>query len=188
MRARASLLIGCVMAAAACGSDGDAGGDDDGGDDSSGPVDGYCDAVDGWSSARAAAEDEVLELVNQHRAAGADCGSEGSFGPTDPLTMDPALRCAARVHTQDMAERDFFDHTNPDGEAPWDRMESAGYSWAGAGENIAGGSSTAADAVAQWMGSAGHCANIMSPDYVDIGVGYVDDARLWTQVFGVPSR
>jgi uncharacterized protein YkwD len=67
-------------------------------------------------------------------------------------------------------------------------MESAGYSWASAGENIAGGSATAEDAVAQWMGSDGHCANIMSPDYVDIGVGYVDDARLWTQVFGVPSR
>lgn len=175
------------MAVAACGSDGDAGGDDDGGDDTSGPVDGYCDAVDGWSGARAAAEDEVLELVNQHRAEGATCGAR-TFGPTDPLTMDPALRCAARVHTQDMADREFFDHTNPDGEAPWDRMESAGYSWSNAGENIAGGSSTAAGVVQQWMDSPGHCENIMSPDFVDIGIGYVDDARLWTQVFGVPSR
>jgi uncharacterized protein YkwD len=174
--------------AAACGGgdDGDDGGADDGGDDIGGGN--YCGPVASWSEVRAAAEEEVVEIVNQRRAQGADCGQEGSFGPAEPLTMDPALRCAARVHTKDMADNGFFDHTNPADEAPWDRMERAGYSWSRAGENIAGGATTAEDVVEQWMGSDGHCANIMSPDFVHIGVGYVDDARLWTQDFGAPSR
>jgi uncharacterized protein YkwD len=188
MRAGSTFLIGLVVAVAACGGgdDGDDSGEDDGGVDVGGGD--YCGPVASWSAERAAAEDEVLVIVNQRRAQGADCGAEGSFGPAEPLTMNPALRCAARVHTKDMADNDYFDHKNPAGEEPWDRMQRAGYSWSRAGENIAGGATSAAAVVDQWMDSDGHCANIMSPAFVHIGVGYVDDARLWTQVFGAPSR
>ena len=129
---------------------------------------------------------KIVTLVNQHRAAGATCGAT-AMPAVGPLTADPALRCAARVHTKDMATRNFFDHTNPDGDAPWDRMVMAGYMWSKAGENIAGGGTTAESTMDQWMNSPGHCGNIMDGDYVHIGVGHVESDMLWTQVFGAPQ-
>lgn len=152
------------------------------------PDNAYCVPVGDWDPGWAQLELDVLELVNQARAAGADCHSKGVFAATGPLTMDPALRCAARKHSADMAARDFFDHTNPDGETPWDRMAMAGYGdYSNAGENIAAGSPDAQGTMNQWLGSDGHCANIMSPNFTDIGVGYSPGGQyghLWTQDFG----
>jgi len=148
---------------------------------------GYCAADDDWMGSWATLEDEVLTIVNQKRSQGANCGSEGSFGAAGPLTMDSLLRCAARLHSQDMVDRAFFDHTNPDGESPWDRIEKTGYgAYQNAGENIAAGSPTAAGVVDQWMNSDGHCANIMNPAFNQIGVGYYPGGQyghVWTQVF-----
>ncbi|MBZ5713624.1 CAP domain-containing protein [Nannocystis pusilla] len=148
----------------------------------------YCEPANGWDPAWKQLEEDILAAVNQVRAQGANCGGKGDFGPAGPLTMDPALRCAARMHSKDMNDRDFFDHTNPDGEPPWDRMGKAGYgNYSNAGENIAGGSPDAAGTMDQWMNSDGHCANIMNPDFEHIGVGYYPGGQwghLWTQVFG----
>lgn len=159
------------------------GGDDAAAIDPSVPDTPYCSPVAGFTST--ALEDEILTIVNQHRAAGASCGGQAQPA-VPPLTMAPTLRCAARVHTKDMFDRGYFDHTNPEGQAPWDRMELAGYAWRAAGENIAGGNSTAAATMGQWMNSTGHCMNIMNGDFVDIGVGHVEAGALWTQVFGAP--
>ncbi|MEZ4383028.1 MAG: CAP domain-containing protein [Nannocystaceae bacterium] len=149
----------------------------------------YCDDVADWDEAAAASEEEVLELVNQRRAAGASCGGAGSFAPAPALTMNASLRCAARKHSQDMVDRDYFAHTSPDGGSPADRIAAAEYSYSTWGENIAGGSATAAGVVDQWMGSDGHCSNIMSPAFTELGVGYVAGGaygHTWTQVFGAP--
>lgn len=152
------------------------------------PDNAYCVAVGDWDPAWAQLELDVLAIVNQVRAKGADCHSKGVFAATGPLTMNPALRCAARNHSADMAARDFFDHTNPDGETPWDRMGKAGYgAYSNAGENIAAGSPDAQGTMEQWLGSDGHCANIMNPNFQEIGVGYSTGGQyghLWTQVFG----
>ncbi|MBA3546235.1 MAG: CAP domain-containing protein [Nannocystis sp.] len=152
------------------------------------PDNGYCVGVGNWDPAWAQLELDVLALVNEVRAQGVDCHSKGVFAATGPLKMDPALRCAARKHSADMAARDFFNHTNPDGESPWDRMGKAGYGgYSNAGENIAAGSPGAQGTMDQWLGSDGHCANIMSPGFQDIGVGYSTGGQyghLWTQVFG----
>src|SRR5690606_32923140 len=105
----------------------------------------YCGPAAMWDPQWSQLELDVLALVNEFRAQGANCGAEGNFGPTGPLTMDPALRCAARMHSKDMSDRDFFSHTNPDGESPWDRMGKTGYGgYKAAGENIAAGSPNAA--------------------------------------------
>jgi hypothetical protein len=62
---------------------------------------GYCDGVSTWSPTWEGYENQVLTLVNQKRAAGASCG--GVYKPPAPaLTLDTRLRCAARVHSQDM--------------------------------------------------------------------------------------
>ena len=67
-------------------------------------------------------------------------------------------------------------------------MINAGYDFFAAGENIAGGYYTPADVMDGWMQSDGHCANIMSTSFTEIGLGYHpgggDYTRLWTQVFG----
>ena len=153
------------------------------------PDNAYCMSVADWEPGFTELENEILQIVNQHRAEGANCGSAGSFGPAGPLTMNPALRCAARVHSQDMVDRNFFDHTNPSGESPFQRMGQAGYNYSTAGENIAAGNSTAAATMQQWMDSDGHCGNIMNPSFTEIGVGYYPGGQyghVWTQTFGAP--
>lgn len=149
------------------------------------PIVAYCDPVADWPELSIANEDETLVLVNQARSRGASCGSEGSFVPAPPLQMDGALRCAARVHSKDMSDRGFFDHTTPDGQTPWQRMEQAGYLFRAAGENIAQGYSSPENVVTGWMNSDGHCSNIMNPDFTEVGAGYYQ-GDYWTLVFAVP--
>jgi uncharacterized protein YkwD len=134
-------------------------------------------------------EDEVLELVNERRAAGATCGGTW-FPPVSALTMNENLRAAARGHSQDMATNNYFSHTSLDGRTFDQRMRDAGYDgpfpW---GENIAAGRSTPESVMGSWMGSSGHCANIMKAGFRVIGVGYAfregsQYRHYWTQDFG----
>ncbi|MBT8493211.1 MAG: CAP domain-containing protein [Deltaproteobacteria bacterium] len=164
----------------ACGG----GGDDDGGFNNEISTAAYCDPANGWPESAVEMERQLVILVNDQRAAGAACGGQDR-PPVPALSTSPELMCAARVHTLDMAERGYFSHTTQgSGEEPWDRMEMAGYSWAAAGENIAGGGSTPEATMDQWMNSPGHCNNIMSGDFTEIGVGH--HGSLWTQVFARP--
>lgn len=145
----------------------------------------YCEAVADWDAEWTAFENAVLDLVNQQRAAGADCGSGGSFVPANPLTMNPALRCAARNHSLDMAARDYFNHYSPEGEGPGERFNLAEYQGSTWGENIAWGYASPDAVVAGWMSSSGHCANIMNANFTEMGVGYYEGS-IWTQTFGRP--
>lgn len=170
------------------GSGGTSGNAGSGGTSGSGevPDEEYCAPTEGWNAEYAALEAEIVVIVNRYRAEGANCGGE-EMPPVGPLSMDPNLQCAARVHSMDMAERDFFDHDNPDGDGPDDRMEAAGYEGRGWGENIAAGNSTAEETMEQWMNSPGHCSNIMNDGFTLIGVGYYPGGEydhLWTQTFG----
>jgi uncharacterized protein YkwD len=158
-----TILLAALLAAPAAGCE------DDG---SQVPEGAYCDPVASWPAERQAWESRMLERFNQARAVGATCGEEGYFGPAGPLTMDPSLRCASRVHSMDMHDRNFFDHTNPDGESPWDRFARAGWTGSGGGENIIAGHGSADNAFDGWMASDGHCANIMSPSFNRVGIGW----------------
>ncbi|MBF5044841.1 matrixin family metalloprotease [Aggregicoccus sp. 17bor-14] len=136
----------------------------------------------------AAFEDRVLELVNQARAAGATCGTT-AYAPAPALALDARLRTAARLHSQDMADQNYFSHTSLDGRSPGDRMAAAGYTGGTWGENIAAGQTTPESVMQGWMASAGHCTNIMNPNYRLIGVGYGANSAstyrvYWTQDFG----
>ncbi|MGW2048463.1 sigma-70 family RNA polymerase sigma factor [Streptomyces sp. NPDC001858] len=121
-------------------------------------------------------ESQVIALVNQERAT-AGCGA---------LTADSLLRKAAQGHSDDMAARDFFDHTDPDGADPGQRITAAGYRWSTYGENIAKGQQTAESVMTSWMNSEGHRANILNCDFKNIGVGIHDGdgGPWWTQNFG----
>ncbi|CAM5700699.1 CAP domain-containing protein OS=Streptomyces alboniger OX=132473 GN=CP975_25745 PE=4 SV=1 [Streptomyces alboniger] len=126
-------------------------------------------------SAESAAETAVLTLVNEERAK-AGCR---------PVTADSGLAALADRFSTDMAERDFFDHTDPDGATPWDRAEKAGITDLG-GENIARGQANARSVMDAWMNSSGHRANILNCDYKTLGVGvhFGPGGPWWTQDFG----
>lgn len=127
-------------------------------------------------SADAALAAEVVRLVNVERAK-VGCSAVTSLAVLDRV---------ARTHSQDMADRGYFDHTSLDGRSPWDRLEGAGY-FDGSGENIAAGQSSAASVMGSWMNSSGHRANILNCDSTTIGVGIGHGGSYgiyWTQVFG----
>ncbi|MFH8342063.1 sigma-70 family RNA polymerase sigma factor [Streptomyces sp. AM6-12] len=119
---------------------------------------------------------QVIALVNQQRAS-AGCS---------PLTEDPQLQQAAQAHSDDMAARHFFDHVNPDGADPGQRITAAGYRWSTYGENIAMGQQTPASVMDAWMNSPGHRANILNCAFKNIGVGVHKGTGgpWWTQDFG----
>lgn len=134
---------------------------------------------------------EILALVNATRARPRTCGDR-AFGPAGPLGWNPLLGQAAFAHSDDMAQRHYFSHQQPDGTVPADRATRAGYRWRVVGENIASGQRTPAEAMAAWLDSPGHCANIMNPKFSEMGAAYAinpgNDNRTayWTQVFGAP--
>jgi uncharacterized protein YkwD len=143
----------------------------------------HCDAQADWNASWEAYEDEVLQLVNDNRAAGATCGAD-TFGPAGPVVAEEQLRCAARLHSRDMAIRMFFDHNNPDGLDPWARVDLTEYTGNAWGENIAQGQQDPESVMSDWMNSSGHCSNIMNPDTTELGVGHYGDGHYWTQVMG----
>ncbi len=122
-------------------------------------------------------ESEVFKLVNQERIkAGLDL-----------LSNDTRLTSSARKHSEDMAQQNFFSHRSLDGRTPGDRIKAEGYSGFTYGENIAAGFSTPESVMEAWMNSPGHRANILNPDFCDIGVGYAEGGNFrhyWTQNFG----
>lgn len=141
-----------------------------------------------WPAAWIALEREVLTLVNEVRASGASCGGE-PVPSTHPLVWDEQLALAARLHSLDMAEQDYFDHISLDGRTPGQRMQAAGYTGFGFSENIAVGSQTPRGVMQSWMSSPGHCRNIMSDRADELGVGYALEPdstwrHYWTQNFG----
>jgi uncharacterized protein YkwD len=134
--------------------------------------------------------EKVLSLVNAARGKPRKCGRT-SFQPVPPLKLSAMLNRAALIHSQDMAKNDFFEHQGSDGSKVGDRASRVGYRWRAVAENIAIGAETAEIVVDGWLKSPGHCMNIMSPDYSEMGVAYVTDPKskpgiYWTQVFGRP--
>lgn len=112
----------------------------------------------------------LLARINQARAAGASCGSAGRFAPAPALAWNARLAAAATAHTQDMVTNDFFAHTGSDGSTAAMRVDAAGYAWRSVGENIAGGPGSVGTVMDGWLASPGHCANLLSPAFTEVGV------------------
>jgi uncharacterized protein YkwD len=136
-------------------------------------------------------EADALRLVNQQRAAGASCGSRGSFAPAAALTWNAQLATAAYGHSRDMADNNYFSHDSLDGRTMADRINATGYAWSTIGENIAAGYGSVQSVVSGWMASDGHCANLMNPRFTELGLACArNDASqyriYWTQNLGRP--
>lgn len=134
---------------------------------------------------------EILDEVNAARALPRTCGAQ-RFAAAPPLRWNAALGEAALAHSADMATQRYFNHRGKDGSQAAERAQRAGYSWRRIGENIAFGQRSPREAVAGWLDSPGHCANIMNRDFTEMGAAYgVTPERhtgivYWTQVFGTP--
>ncbi|ABR46374.1 SCP-like extracellular protein [Alkaliphilus metalliredigens QYMF] len=86
------------------------------------------------------------------------------------LTWHEGAAVTALGHSKDMAVQNFFDHRNPQGEDPFDRMAAQGIMYRRAGENIAAGQQNSIFAHEGWMNSLGHRQAILG-DFNSLGVG-----------------
>jgi hypothetical protein len=87
-----------------------------------------------------------------------------------PLALNNKLATAAELKTEDMINKDYFEHTSPSGVTPWYWFKIAGYNFTYAGENLAM-DFFETDAVFQtWMNSPSHRDNILNPDFKEIGI------------------
>jgi uncharacterized protein YkwD len=119
---------------------------------------------------------QVLTLTNNER----------SKNGLKPLIWDDTLASLAEEHCEDMINRNFFAHDNPDGETPFDRMKKYGISYWSAGENIAAGQYSPEAVVESWMDSEGHKKNILNSDFTHLGVSVVKGGSYgiyWAQEF-----
>ena len=102
---------------------------------------------------------------------------------------NPAVESRAR----DMAARRTLSHTGGDGSSIGERVDREAYAWGALGENVSAGYRSVPDALAGWMRSPGHCANLMSTSFREVGVGAANvpgDTDGWyrAMVLGSPRR
>lgn len=134
---------------------------------------------------------DVLRQINQARSLARNCGS-GHFKPSSSLSMNQILEQVASKHAAEMAMRSTVSHVSVDGSLPAERAEAAGYHSAAFAENVAAGQDSAAAVMDAFLGSPGHCANIMNPDFSEIGIAFAVEKTsqhgiYWTLTFGRPA-
>ncbi len=105
-------------------------------------------------------EQQALTLLNADRKANG----------LAPLRLNAKLAGLAQYYAQDMINRNFFAHNNPEGQTPFDRMRARGIPFGYAGENLAINTSVAG-AERAFMNSPGHRANILGNHYTQVGIG-----------------
>ena len=102
--------------------------------------------------------------------------------------LNDKLNTAARNHSIDMANNNYFEHEGLNGSSFSERIRATGYSGGPRGENIAAGSSSIEDTFNQWLNSGGHLQNMLNANVNEMGIGYgfnssADYRHYWTQVF-----
>ena len=120
-------------------------------------------------------ETEVVRLVNVER----------SKAGLPALQIDQEVSKVARLKSEDMANKNYFNHTSPTYGSPFEMLKKFNITYKTAGENIAKGQKTAESVVNAWMNSEGHRKNILSSSFTHIGVGYATKGSTpyWTQMF-----
>jgi uncharacterized protein YkwD len=120
-------------------------------------------------------EHELFVLVNEERIK----------NKLNPFSLNVNLSLLARKKSEDMIINQYFDHISPTYGNPTEMLESGGFPWTYAGENIATGQSSANKVLDDWMSSPGHRANILNANFEQMGIGLVqrNGSTLWTQLF-----
>lgn len=113
-----------------------------------------------------AAETQVWEMTNAYR----------TYMGLSNLQWESKAEAAARGHSQDMADNNYFAHNSQDGTRFSARLQAEGISYRSCGENICAGSGDAIYMVIGWIGSSGHRNGILTPSFKYIGVGVAYNA------------
>jgi hypothetical protein len=136
------------------------------------------------------AEQVLLERLNDARADPAAYGQSigldlSGVAPSQPLAFDARLIDAARNHSLDMNNRGFFDHVNPGGGGPGQRLAGAGYPATSFGESIAAGFPSVESALSglirdDGVPDLGHRRHLLAIDAVfqgqrQVGIGVVQN-------------
>jgi uncharacterized protein YkwD len=130
-------------------------------------------------------EKRILDLHNEVR----------KKSGLEPLCVSSTLVGAARAHSEEMVDKDYFSHTSYDGERPGERLKRFSYDWRAFGENIASGAGSESkpdDRFKAWMKSPGHKKNILDGNFREIGVGSASgnfegyEQTVYTVDFGTP--
>ena len=116
-----------------------------------------------------ALEQQIVDQANAQRAAAG----------LAPLHANLKLSQASQIHAHDMALEEIMEHTLSDVALPdlKSRANYVGFKYGWLGENIARGYNDGTSVTAGWMASPGHRANILNPNYTEIGVGVRTDAQ-----------
>jgi len=109
--------------------------------------------------------ENIIELTNQKRV---------EYG-IQPLSLSFQLTQAANKKAKDMAKRNYWSHTTPEGKPFWAFVEENNYNWSHLGENLAADFDVAENAIDAWFNSPAHRKNILNAEYQDIGVGVYDN-------------
>lgn len=130
----------------------------------------------------------MLLLINQARSQERVCGDQ-LYLAAPTLQLNNKLVKAAQVHSEDMAQNNFFDHKGSDNSLAASRIQNAGYPWVFIGENLAGALETSTEVVDALLRSPTHCATIMNPKFREMGSACQSnpDSDLilyWVQEFG----
>ena len=133
---------------------------------------------------------KMVKLINEVRNSKRRCGKK-TFSPAGTVKWNNKLAIAALNQARDMAMSDMLSHTGSDGSSVRDRVEKRGYDWQIVAENIAAGRQTSEAVVSSWLESPGHCANLMKPDIMEIGVACFRNSEsrygtYWALVMGAP--
>jgi hypothetical protein len=104
---------------------------------------------------------EIIDMSNQYRI---NAG-------LSQLSTNQALTNSAQAKADDMANNSYFAHNSPSGSVPWDFFAAGGYSYSGAGENLALSNQSASSVVTGWYNSELHRANLLSSEFTEVGYG-----------------
>ena len=114
-----------------------------------------------------AAEQEVYEMTNAYR----------NYMGKALFKLEDRTTTAARKHSEDMANNNYFQHNSLDGSKFSARLPAEGISWSGAGENICAGAGDAINMVIGWIGSSGHRKGMLTDfKYIGVGAAYSSSA------------
>lgn len=135
---------------------------------------------------------EMLSRINEFRNQERQCGNQ-RFAVAKPLVWSCQLEQTAQLHSNDMADKDYFSHISPDGSDVQQRVNNSGYSWQAVGENIAAGHLSSGAAIEGWVESPGHCRNMMSDAFTEVGMANAQPgdsgsshSSYWIQVLANP--
>ena len=106
-------------------------------------------------------ESRAVEMISAYRA-------KSGAGP---LSLDPELSRIAAAYAREIAAADRMSHSLTEEAKLGNRLRAEGYAFVAAGENIAAGYRTLAEAFSGWRDSPRHDRGMKDPEMTVMGIG-----------------